>query len=131
MEDAARLFHRATELRPNDMHAPGMLTWIEHGLGQTEEAIRAAQVTLERAERELERHPESGLAAMFFGSGAWRRWAIGRVRCGLQQRALALEPDDHPVHYNVACVYALLGEAELPSTCWRQRCRVVRHRLAG
>jgi len=28
-------------------------------------------------------------------------------------RALALEPNDHPVQYNVACTYASLGEVEL------------------
>ena len=27
-------------------------------------------------------------------------------------RALALAPDDHTTHYNVACVYAILGEVE-------------------
>ena len=30
----------------------------------------------------------------------------------MAERALALAPDDHPVQYNVACVYAVLGEAE-------------------
>ena len=30
----------------------------------------------------------------------------------LGERALALAPDDHVTQYNVACVYALLGEVE-------------------
>ena len=35
-----------------------------------------------------------------------------RKRAGLA-RALALEPNDHPVQYNVACTYSCLGETEL------------------
>ena len=44
-----------------------------------------------------------------------RAWLSSGSACliavRLAERALALEPDDHPVQYNVACVYALLGEA--------------------
>ena len=111
MEDAARLFRRATELRPGDMHAPSMLFAIERGLGRTNEAIAAAQITLERAEQELERHPESA-RAMFCAAVALAMLGDRERAVRLAQRALALEPDDHPVQYNVACVYANLGEVD-------------------
>jgi adenylate cyclase len=109
MEDAARLFRRAAELFPDDIYAPLTLLGIERGLGRVKETLAAARLTLERAERKLERHPEDPHAAYAVataltdlgnGEGAVR-WA---------ERALALASDDHPTLYNVACVYALLGE---------------------
>jgi adenylate cyclase len=111
MEDAARLFRRAAELRPDDIFAPMILVGIERGLGQSEKALAAARLSLERAERELERHPESSRPA--FASAAAlavlgdREGAVRRA-----ERALAMEPDDHPTEYNVACVYSLLGEVD-------------------
>ena len=111
-ELAARLFRRAAALRPSDIFAPLILMGIESGLGQAEKSLATARELLARAERELERQPESGraayavaaaLAALGDGDGAMRFAA----------RALALEPDDHPVQYNIACTYSCLGEHDL------------------
>ena len=111
MEDAARLFRRAAELSPDDIYAPLTLIGIERGLGRAEEALAAARLTLERAERRLEGRPEDPRAAyavaMALAVQGDRR---GAVRWA--ERALALGPDDHPTEYNVACVYSLLGEVE-------------------
>ena len=111
MEEAARLFRRAAELFPDDLYAPLTLVGVERGLGRAREAFLAAQLTLERAERKLEGHPEDphaayavavALAVQGDRQGA-ARWA---------KRALALGPDDHTTQYNVACVYSILGEVE-------------------
>jgi adenylate cyclase len=111
MEDAARLFRRAAALFPDDIYAPLTLIGVERGLGRTEQARTAAQLTRQRAERKLEGNPEdphaayavaSALAVLDDPAGA-ARWAA---------RALALAPDDHTTQYNVACVYAVLGEVE-------------------
>jgi len=72
---------------------------------------RAARRGIERAESELTLHPENPRAA-YLGANALatlgekdraREWAA---------RALAIDPDDVLIQYNVACVYSLLGDLE-------------------
>ena len=111
-EDAARLFRRAAGLRPSDIFALLILMGIENGLGQIEKSLATARLLLGRAELELERHPESGRAAY---TAAAALAALGDREGALRfaARALALEPNDHPVQYNVACTYSCLGETEL------------------
>jgi len=71
----------------------------------------AARRGIERAETELTLHPENPRAA-YLGANALailgekdraREWTA---------RALAIDPDDVLVQYNVACVYSLLGDLE-------------------
>ena len=109
-EQAARLFRRAAALRPSDMFSLLILMGIENGLGQIEKSLATARLLLGRAERELERQPESGRAAY---AAAAALAALGDREGALRfaARALALEPDDHPVQYNVACTYCLPGRA--------------------
>ena len=109
---AARLFRRAAALRPSDIFALLILTGIEQGLGQIEQSMATARLLLGRAERELERQPESGRAAY---SAAAALATLGDREGALRSaaRALALDPNDHPVQYNVACTYSRLGELEL------------------
>jgi adenylate cyclase len=111
-DDAARLFRRATALRPSDIFAPLVLMGIENGLGQIEQASATARLLLQRAERELERQPESGRAAYTMAAALA---ALGDREGAMRfaARALAIEPNDHPVQYNVACTYSCLGEIEL------------------
>ena len=89
-----------------------ILMGIENGLGQIEKSLATARLLLGRAELELERHPESGRAAY---AAAAALAALGDREGALRfaARALALEPNDHPVQYNVACTYSCLGETEL------------------
>ncbi len=111
-EEAARMFRRAAALRPSDIFSFLILMGIENGLGQIEKSLATARLLLGRSERELERHPESGRAAY---TAAAALAVLGNRDGALRfaARALALEPDDHPVQYNVACTYSLLGEHDL------------------
>ena len=121
MEDAARLFRRAAELRPDDIYAPLTLIGIEHGLGRTEEALgrRAARAGAGRAgARAAARGPTPPTPRG--GAGRPGR-PEGAVR--LAERALALAPDDHPVQFNVACVYSTPGGGRSRSICSSTRCR--------
>jgi adenylate cyclase len=111
-EEAARMFRRAAALRPSDIFSFLILMGIENGLGQIEKSLATARLLLGRSERELERHPESGRAAY---TAAAALAVLGNRDGALRfaARALALEPNDHPVQYNVACTYSLLGEHDL------------------
>ena len=111
MEDAARLFRRAAELSPDDIYAPLTLVGVERALGRGQEALAAAQLTLQRAERKLEANPEDPHAACAVAIGLTVQGdQQGAVRW--VQRGLALAPDDHMTQYIAACVYATLGKVE-------------------
>ena len=89
-----------------------ILMGIESELGLAEKSLATARLLLGRAERELERHPESGRAS-YAAAAALASLGERERALRLAARALALEPNDHPVQYNVACTYSRLGEHDL------------------
>jgi adenylate cyclase len=111
LERAATLFERAAENKPDDYQALSLLIHIYRSLGRDRDSKSAARKAIERAESELTLHPENPRAA-YLGASALatlgekdraREWAA---------RALAIDPDDVLIQYNVACVYSLLGDLE-------------------
>jgi len=109
MDRAAALFERAAELRPDDYQALSMLRMIYPSIGREREATDVARKVVERAERELNQHPENPRPA-YLGAGSliW----LGqhdRAREWLS-RAMAIDPDDVLTQYNIACVLAQLGD---------------------
>ena len=55
---------------------------------------------------------DTGARATFSAAAALAVLGDRERAVRLAERALALEPDDHPVQYNVACIYAILGEVD-------------------
>jgi adenylate cyclase len=111
LERAATLFERAAENKPDDYQALCLLIQTYRSFGRQPEMESAARRGIERAETELTLHPENPRAA-YLGANALailgekdraREWTA---------RALAIDPDDVLVQYNVACVYSLLGDLE-------------------
>jgi adenylate cyclase len=111
LERAATLFERAAENKPDDFQALCLLVGIYRSLSRDRDKESAARRVIERAESELTLHPENPRAA-YLGANALatlgekdraREWAA---------RALAIDPDDVLIQYNVACVYSLLGDLE-------------------
>src|SRR5881398_768651 len=111
LERAATLFERAAENKPDDYQALCLLIQIYRSLGRDRDSKSTARKAIERAESELTLHPENPRAA-YLGANALatlgekdraREWAA---------RALAIDPDDVLIQYNVACVYSLLGDLE-------------------
>ncbi|TIM79223.1 MAG: adenylate/guanylate cyclase domain-containing protein [Mesorhizobium sp.] len=58
-EEAADYFRRVTEIAPDDFQAYGNLSQQYWSLGRIDDATEAERLCLERAERELERHPDN------------------------------------------------------------------------
>jgi adenylate cyclase len=111
LEQAARLFTRASELRPEDFQALALLESVYAALGRADDERRAGRDALERVERHLALNPHD-VRALYLGAG-------NLVRAGQRERArewaaraIALDPDDCATHYNVACVYGSLGDAD-------------------
>ena len=123
-EQAARLFRRAAALRPSDIFSLLILMGIENGLGQIEKSLATARLLLGRAERELERQPESGRAAY---TAAAALAALGNREGALRfaARALALEPDDHPCSTMSPAPTPASASSSWRSTCSSARCPVL------
>lgn len=110
-EEAVRYFTHAAEIRSDDYLSPIHLMSAFRSLDITEERERWARIGIERARRALELNPDNSgpahrgaLALAHMGDGAQaREWAA---------RALAIDPDDIVAQYNIACVYAMLGELD-------------------
>ncbi len=109
--EAAALFERAAEARPEDYQALLLAMGCYRTLGRVDAERSAAERGLDRARRALELNP-GDVRALYLGAGA--QLLLGRRRECLEwaERALALEPDEPSVLYNVACAYAQAGEPD-------------------
>jgi TolB-like protein/Flp pilus assembly protein TadD len=119
MAEAAASFERACALRPEDYSSLTLLASVYVSLGRIDDARSAQRRALDLAADHLERHPDD-TRALYLGAVALsstgetakaRQWA---------KRAVAMEPDDSAVLYNVACVYSLLGLADSAIDCLEQ-----------
>ena len=108
---AAELFERAAEIRPDDYRSPALLTEVYRSLGLDAERQRSARVAVERAERELNLHPENSSPAQLGACALTDLGERDRAR-EWAARALAIDPDDTLTQYNIACAYAQLGDLE-------------------
>ena len=108
-EKAAELCERAAQLRSDDYRSPLLASTVYRSLGRDADRERSARLGLERAERELNLHPENSSPAQF---GALALAHLGERDRAKEwaARALAIDPDDLPALYNIACVYSQLGE---------------------
>jgi TolB-like protein/Flp pilus assembly protein TadD/tRNA A-37 threonylcarbamoyl transferase component Bud32 len=108
-EDAARV-------RPEDYQALLLMTSPLKGLGRTAEADAAQRRGLQLAEKHLELNPDDA-RALYMGGGALVQ--VGERERGLEwaKRASAIDPEDPGVLYNVACVYAFLGQVDDALAC--------------
>jgi len=116
MEDSARLFEKASEVKPEDYQGPSMLAMAYRKLGREKDALEADRRAYQRAEKHLELHPDDARALYLGGNSLCQ---LGeRARClDWSRRAVAIDPEDCGILYNVACTYALMGNPEESLDC--------------
>jgi serine/threonine protein kinase/Tfp pilus assembly protein PilF len=108
-DDAIKLFERASQLRPEDYESAGMLAQGYHAIGQDGEAEATYRRQIKLAEQQLELTPDDARACILAGvSHAILHEAEKSDR--YIKRALAIDPDDPMLLYNVGCVYSQLGK---------------------
>ncbi len=117
-EDALELFRAATRVR-EDYQASFFVGQALEALGRSDEAVAAYQEALAVAERHMDLNPDDPRAATMRSVSLCR---VGRQAEGLHwaEQALALDPTDAGVRYNVACLYALEGELDQALSCLDQ-----------
>ncbi len=115
-EEAARWFESSSALRPEDYSIPALLSSVYVGLGRDDEARAAQQRALALSERRLKLVPDDE-RALYLGAGSLSSLGDSSRAREWAKRAVAMEPDDSAVLYNVACVYALLGLKDSAVDC--------------
>jgi serine/threonine protein kinase/Flp pilus assembly protein TadD len=108
---AAELYEQAAKLNPDDYQAVSLLVTVYHGLGRPVEAAATEQRALQLTEKHIEMHPDDP-RALYFGAGVLARKGEHVKGYDWARRALAIDPEETSILYNVACVYALLGRTE-------------------
>jgi len=109
--EAVSHYREAWRVRPEDYQAICLSVEPLMKLGRSEEALDAARQGIKVADAHLELNPDD--------ARAWYTSAAPLMRLGQRdqaleraRRALAIDPEDAGVLYNVACVYALAGCTE-------------------
>jgi adenylate cyclase len=111
-ERAASLFERAAELQPNDFKSLGLAVDAYRSLGRREEMLSAARRSTERIEVEVGEHPDNA-HALAFGAGLLAELGDDGRAEDWGQRAIAIDPGDPTLKYNLACAYVALARPEL------------------
>jgi len=111
LEKSAEHFIRALEVQPDDFQSPILLEGILISLGRVEEAERYGRLGLARAEEILREHPEGSRPAQL-GACTLARLGNRAEAINWIERVLWIDPEDAQALYNVACAWAILGDAD-------------------
>jgi len=116
LEDAARLFEQASSVKPEDFQAPQLLGMVYIALGRKAQALESNRRAWQHAEKHLELHPDDA-RALYLGANALCQLGERARSLDWAQRALAIDPEDCGILYNIACVYALQGKTDEAIDC--------------
>ena len=108
-EEAVRLFERAATLRPEDYETQKFMGQAIKSLGRHDEADAAIRKTAKLIEMHLELDPYDARALIL---GAAANASLGDAERAIEYatRAIAVDPEDPLLLYNVACTFSLLGK---------------------
>jgi len=108
---AAELYQEAARLNPDDYQAVSLLVNVYHGLGRAVDAEATERRALQLIERPIEIHPDDP-RALYLGACILARMGDHAKSSEWAGRALAIDPEETSILYNVACAYTLMGRAE-------------------
>jgi len=116
LDEAAELFEKAERIRPDDFQVPIFLRQIYRSQGREKDAKAAALRGLTRAKQQLELYPDDTRALNLGCAGLVDLGENGQAM-QWAKRSLAIDGDNPDTLYNVACSYALMGEADHALDC--------------
>jgi serine/threonine protein kinase/tetratricopeptide (TPR) repeat protein len=114
--EGAKLFERACALRPEDFQATNFLAQCYYGMGLKEESQAMYRRTLQLINERLELNPDDARACQL-GAAAAAKIGERDAAAEYARRALTINPDDPLLLYNIACMYAVLGDPDEAMNC--------------
>jgi adenylate cyclase len=112
MREAIPYFEKAAALVDSDYHSSGLLETCYEAIGDEAGLKRAAQMTLERAQRLLAQDPSVG-SALGFGATALAILGDSERSKEWIKRALLMDPDNFTMRWNLTCALSrYLGDRE-------------------
>ena len=115
-EDAVKFLQDAARVRPEEYQPYFLESMPLRKLGRIDEAHDVLRQGVAVAQRHIELNPDDARALYLGAGGLIQLGDTGRA-IEWAGRALALDPEDSGVLYNVACVYAMGGRTEDALTC--------------
>jgi TolB-like protein/Flp pilus assembly protein TadD len=116
LQKAADLFARASEVNPEDYQSRILRSHVLAGLDQSELSREVAREAIEVIEKHLKWNPDDP-RALYLGAGSLAQIGERERAQRWTGRALAIDPTDSVVLYNVSCFYALDGQKEKALNC--------------
>ena len=110
-EEAVKLFERAALLRPEEYQTQNFLGQAFKSLGRHGEAEAAYRRAVKLIEHHLELNPDDA-RAWIIGAGVSANIQDAERATQYAARAMAVDPEDPMLLYNVACMYGVLGRIE-------------------
>ena len=109
-------YQAASRIRPEDYQTPLLVVPSLRSLGRVADAEATQRRGVHLAEKHLELNPDDA-RALYLSAGALMQLGEPARALDWASRALALDPEDSGVLYNVACVYALGGQTDEAIAC--------------
>ncbi len=111
LERAIELYERSSDVNPHDYQAPLLVAQSYADLGRQAEAEASRRRGIQLAEARLKLNPDDSRARYMGANGLV---ALGEYEKGLDwaRQALAMDPGEPMILYNVACIQALAGRVE-------------------
>ena len=114
--DAILQYQEASRVRPEDYQTALLVIPSLRSLGRVAEAEAALRRGVQVTEKHLELNPDD-VRALCLGAGGLMQLGERDRALEWAGRAVTLDAEDSGVLYNVACVYALGGQAEEAMEC--------------
>jgi TolB-like protein/Flp pilus assembly protein TadD len=115
-EKAADLFGQASKANPADFQTVSLRGLCFRALDRPLEAREAFEKCLKKVDRHLQLNPDD-VRAVYMKSGCLCSLGEYAEAVEWSDRALAMDPEEASVLYNVACNYALLEETDKAIDC--------------
>jgi TolB-like protein/Tfp pilus assembly protein PilF len=116
LQKAADLFAKASEVNPEDYQSRILRSHVLAGLEQAELSKEVAKQAITVIEEHLKWNPDDP-RAFYLGAGSLQQIGEHDRAQRWIGRALAIDPTDSVVLYNVGCFYALDGQADKALNC--------------
>lgn len=116
LKKAIELFEKAAEVQPDDYQTPLLLRQAYLSLGEVEKAQEVAKRGIGLAQEHL-RLNRKDARAIYLACGSMIQLGMYKQAMEWAERALAVNPEDPMINYNVACCFAQAGEPDRAMDC--------------